>query len=530
MSTATAADATVISVEIPLSIAAGGGDVREEVTRYAADLVAAAGVPTRPAVALEYADSSAAHTVRVRVDGGVAVGSGIGVGDHRREDLVEQASTALFRARGQLVTAATAGRVAARLSGEVQPLETALLRLLRLVVRCGRALDRVSDDVLAAPQRERIESVLASCPPPSVTLRMGLGLYDRCFDAESGEAREIPDASHSMTGMLKLLQDGFFDELGLLFAVGASRDDRLDDRSFQVVFNDLPGPVGSTVVHDQVLVNLTHENLSASGIAGVAAVNPANGRSAALVSASDGRTLRDLGYSTWTPEEYAVLHAAGIIRDNADAFVDLGTLAFYLAQAREFVPDLVDAAEQRFDRVTLVKVLRALLREGVSVRDMPGILEALVAVNGVTTADTQRHIVLPPNGTHAVPVPRARRVGDLTPRELAESVRTARRRYVSATQTDNGYLAVILVDPDVETRVVDGPALDGAERERLLRSLRHELERAAKFDGRAALLTNVEARYRVRKITAPEYPHVPVLSFQELTGDTRLEPIGKVSL
>ncbi len=160
----------------------------------------------------------------------------------------------------------------------------------------------------------------------------------------------------------------------------------------------------------------------------------------------------------------------------------------------------------------LAEVLRRLVDEGVSVRDLGAILEALAAA-----ATTERD-----------------------PLALAEHCRTHLRRAITFKLTaGSGTLAVVTVDPTIEdavrravTRTANGAflALPPAVARDIIAAARRATGEAEAARAQPVVLTHPDIRRFTRKLLEPELPHVAVVSFAELLPEVALLPVARAHL
>ena len=182
--------------------------------------------------------------------------------------------------------------------------------------------------------------------------------------------------------------------------------------------------------------------------------------------------------------------------------------------AREH-PALVRAlVPARADLALIADVLRRLVAEGVGVRDLPSVLEALARA----LADTRDAVVLTERVrvglkrhiTHhfaqvAAAPGGARRVDALMlDAEAEEAVRGALRA--------SGDSVVMALEPDLADAI--------------LASVDRELD--AHKSG--IILTSAELRRHVRRLVEGDYPRLPVLAYQELLSDVEVEQVGTIRI
>jgi type III secretion protein V len=176
------------------------------------------------------------------------------------------------------------------------------------------------------------------------------------------------------------------------------------------------------------------------------------------------------------------------------------------ALVREVVPKLISP-------VLLTDILRRLVEEGISLRNLRDILGALAE-----WAPQERD-----------------------PVALTEHVRAALRRAITHKHAgDSGVLAAYLLDPMIEDTIRDaiqrtptGSYL--ALEPQLGRDIVAAVGRAVGPGGpdgpsRAVLLTGAEIRRYVRRLVETDLPGVAVLSFQELAPEAQIRPIARISV
>jgi flagellar biosynthesis protein FlhA len=159
------------------------------------------------------------------------------------------------------------------------------------------------------------------------------------------------------------------------------------------------------------------------------------------------------------------------------------------------------------------RVLEQLLRERVSVRDLGGILEALLE-----TAPVNKSLV-----------------------SLVEGARQALgRRLVQPLLDGDGQLPVLLLDPALEEEILSALAPETGQRllsaaastgtpvvRRLIDSLR-QLIGSSSTAALPVLLCPSPARYHVKRWLEPVMPRLAVVAAGEIPAEIRLRPVGTV--
>jgi type III secretory pathway component EscV len=160
----------------------------------------------------------------------------------------------------------------------------------------------------------------------------------------------------------------------------------------------------------------------------------------------------------------------------------------------------------------LTDIMRRLVEEGVSVRDLKGILESLAQVAGT----------------------------DKDPLNLAEFVRSQMRRSITHELTAGASeLGVYLLDPLIEetvrgaiTRTAAGSflTLAPAAARDIVAGLRRALSAGDPMAGAPVLLTQPDIRRFVKKLIETDLPETRVISYAELLPEISIKPLGKASL
>jgi hypothetical protein len=226
------------------------------------------------------------------------------------------------------------------------------------------------------------------------------------------------------------------------------------------------------------------------------------------------------------PDIDAVMAAA--IRAHAGSFMTVRLTGFYLAQLWRVYPRVVEALASRVDERVLTRVLRHLLDEGVSIRDLRTIAGGLLNVSGLSTVDGIDKFVVQPDTHFAYPVAAMTDPARLQADDYAECARMGLWRGISNAHRQRGRtLEAYLLDRDLERRIAAGRGtLSGDDARAFVDAVRAAIgERAQE----PVILTVLEVRRHVRRLLEHDLPKVAVLSYQELAADTDIQPIAKIA-
>jgi len=241
-----------------------------------------------------------------------------------------------------------------------------------------------------------------------------------------------------------------------------------------------------------------------------AALDPALPPGGYVIRIQEVPVSRGVGTPADPEASRVVAEALGLeVRRRAGDLLGLQEVQAMLDQLEASAPVLVrHVVPKPVSLPVLAEVLRRLVGEGVSIRALREILEAL-ALHAPTEKD---------------------------PAALAELVRRALRRHITHAHAGAGGLAAYRIDPDLEDAIRDaiqrtGPrtylALPPSTARDVLAAVRTALGDAG---GRPVLLAQADVRRFVRELLEPELPDVVVLSPQELDPAVTVATRGRVSL
>jgi type III secretion protein V len=200
------------------------------------------------------------------------------------------------------------------------------------------------------------------------------------------------------------------------------------------------------------------------------------------------------------------------LRDHAEDFVGIQEVQLLLRRLAEDYPDLERELTRNVPLPRLTEVLKRLVREDISIRNLREIAHGLI---------------------------------DWAPREkdtglVTEYVRTCLSRYISYRfANDDGALSAVVLHPTVEEqmrqaiRQTSGGTvlmLNPATSQQIAMQIREALQPFVGGSQSVVLLTSLELRPYLRKLTEIELGKVPVLSYQELVPTIRVNTLATVSL
>jgi flagellar biosynthesis protein FlhA len=252
---------------------------------------------------------------------------------------------------------------------------------------------------------------------------------------------------------------------------------------------------------------------AAGQLPGVATTEPAFGLPATWIPDTARAEAEALGYTVVDGESVVATHLTETIRAHAAELLSRqetrklldGLKETNAAAVEEVVPELLSLGEVQ-------RVLQALLREGVPIKDLGAIVEAIGDKSRLTR----------------------------DPAVLAEYARAALGRTITAPHLDPSQrLRAISLDPAVEQEVAeaiaqtpDGEllAMEPSRAQALLSSLRTQLDAALAQGGRPVLVCSARARRHLRHLCEQSLPQLTVCSYNEIVPGVRVENMGVVQV
>ena len=122
---------------------------------------------------------------------------------------------------------------------------------------------------------------------------------------------------------------------------------------------------------------------------------------------------------------------------------------------------------------------------------------------------------------------------------LVEYVRSALSRYISYKYSGGqNLLAAYLLDPALEEKIRKSIrqassgsylAMDPETVRRILKQVRQTVGNLEQLPQKPVILVSVDIRRYFRKLIEKDYYELPVLSFQELTQEINIQPLGRIN-
>lgn len=312
--------------------------------------------------------------------------------------------------------------------------------------------------------------------------------------------------------MIPKMRHALYQDLGVRFPGAHVRTDSpvLEPNEYAIHLNEVPIARGKLILK-HVLTNEIEETLRRYNVPSVLSKGSL-GMPAIWVDEKYQEILQKAHIRFWTGLEVLILHVSKFYRQFANEFIGIQEVRAILEFIEKSFPDLVKEVTRLVPLQKLTDILRRLVQEQISIKDLRTILEALSE-----WAQTEKDTVL-----------------------LTEYVRSSLKRYISYKYSlGQTVLSVYLLDPEIEDMVRGAIkqtsagsylALDPDSVQLILHSMRTTIKPTPPGGQPPVLLTAIDARRFVRKLIEAEFPDLPVLSYQEIVPEIRIQPLGRVQL
>lgn len=312
---------------------------------------------------------------------------------------------------------------------------------------------------------------------------------------------------------LPRLRSAIYYDLGIMLPnCFVSGDAPLKENQYFIAIKEVPVVHGS-IKPNCVFVNDSAENIRIFGLEGDEVLNPADLRPGAWLPMEQRAKAEAAGLKVWEPAEVITLHLSRVMKRYAHEFLGIQEAQAYLDFAARGVPKLVEEVVPKTISIhQFTDVLQRLVQEGISIRDIKSILDALSEWGRI-----EKDAVT-----------------------LTEYVRASLKRYISFRYTGGqDTLFVYLLDPEIED-VIRGAirrtstgaflSLDPSIAHDILTALRREIAGLPPTAQNPVIITDMELRRFVRKMVELEFPTLAVLSYQELAPELNVQPVGRISM
>jgi flagellar biosynthesis protein FlhA len=353
----------------------------------------------------------------------------------------------------------------------------------------------------AGPKQETLGSLIDL---DTLELEVGHGLL-AIIDLDHGG--ELP-------GRVTALRKQIASELGLVIPAVHLRDNlRLDANEYRIKLRGLDLSTGIAYVDRVMALDPSGSVPRLEGVDALQAKEPAFGLPALWISPGERSRAERAGLTVVDPASVMTTHLCEVLRRNAHELVGRQEVQELLAHVGKEAPKVVeDVVPGTITLGELVRVVRLVLKEGLSIRDFRSILEG---------------------------------VGDAAPRSkdtgfLVEQVRRRLARQITSRVADaKGVVHALTLDRNTEELlrkslgVSEGEATlapDVATAKRFISNLEAHAANFAATGRPTTLVTSPDLRRPIYDFASRFIPDLWVVTARELVSGTQVEPAGTIDL
>ncbi len=357
------------------------------------------------------------------------------------------------------------------------------------------AADTAARNAIAPPVAE--EPISKSLLIEEIKVQLGYGLVS-LVNTEAGQR---------LTDQIKAMRRALATELGFILPQVRIIDDlSLPPNTYVVRVKEIE--VGRGELRPTML--LVMDSRGDVALPGEKTVEPAFGMPAMWVDPAYREEAAFKGYAVIDPATVITTHLTELIKEYMPDLLSYTETQKLLDELPKEQQKLVaDIIPTRIPVSGLQHILKNLLRERVSIRDLPTVLEGIAEVGGTS-----------PDIGYATEVVRSRLA-----RQICES-------YIT-----DGFLPIITMSPDWEQRFAESmtgegdsrhPALPPSDVQQFINGTRQTLERYIQLGENPVIMTSPLLRRHVRAVVERFRPQTGVMSTNELHPKVRVKMLGQI--
>ncbi|UII57427.1 flagellar biosynthesis protein FlhA [Cytobacillus spongiae] len=365
----------------------------------------------------------------------------------------------------------------------------------------GKEQLQESEEEIETDEMKSPESVVNLLNVDPIEFEFGYGLIPL---ADANQGGDLLDRIVMIRRQLAI-------ELGLVIPVVRIRDNiQLQPNEYRLKIK------GNEMARGELLLDhylAMSPGIEDDSIEGIDTVEPSFGLPAKWITEDMKEQAEIFGYTVVDPPSVVSTHITELIKTNAHELIGRQETKQLIDHLKESYPILVDEVTPNPLSVGEVqKVLAKLLREQVSIRNLPVIFETL-ADYGKISSDTEL---------------------------LTEYVRQALARQITTQYAAGGEtLKVVTLSGKVEKLVAEGIqqtehgnflSLDPAVSQSILESIASQVEQLSLMEQTPLVLCSPAVRMYIRQLTERYFPQIPILSYNELESNVEVQSVGVVNI
>ena len=238
---------------------------------------------------------------------------------------------------------------------------------------------------------------------------------------------------------------------------------------------------------------------------------PAFGLSARWISPAHREDALFKGYTVIEPATVIITHMTELLKENVTELLTYAEVQKLIDNLPEGHKKLVnEIIPSQISIVVLQRILQSLLSEGVSIRDLPGVLEAISELSS-NTNNVQK---------------------------LTEHVRVRlAKQLCNANTNESGYIPILVLSPNWEQTIAEHIVGEGDNKQIVLppsklhefvADVNREYEKYASIGENPVILTSALVRPFVRKIIERVKPTAVIMSQNEIHSKAKIKTLAQI--
>jgi flagellar biosynthesis protein FlhA len=371
------------------------------------------------------------------------------------------------------------------------------LMLVRRTTRRQAVVDAKRQAESTKHPEERVEDYLAVDP---MEIEIGVGLIRLADPKRGGDLLE----------RIQRVRQKVASDIGIILPKVRLRDNmRLDQHQYRIKIADVS--VADGTVYPGMFLAMD-SGVTTGPVEGIATRDPAFGTPATWIEAAQRDHAEMRGYTVVEPGSVVATHLTETVRKHADEILTRDATKHLIEQLKQTSPAVVEELIPGHMKLAEVQqILQLLLREGVPIRQLAPILETLGDYAGRSK----------------------------DPILLTEYVRHRLARTICSRYRDkDNRLWVVTLDPALEDRIRAG--FDHNEHglfirmspqavETTCRLIAADVEKLVVANHPSVILVSPQIRAALKMMTVGHLPNLVVLSYNEITRDTKIESVAMVA-
>ncbi|NRD71750.1 type III secretion system export apparatus subunit SctV [Shewanella sp. VB17] len=285
----------------------------------------------------------------------------------------------------------------------------------------------------------------------------------------------------------------------------------LDNQQYVIHLQEVPVARGR-IMKEKLLVTEGSEQIELLNISYDRGENFLPNIDTIWVSDSKRETLDKSRIGFLTADRILTYHLSHVLKEYAEDFVGIQETRYLLEEMDASYGELVKEAQRMVPLQKMTEIMQRLVSEDISIRNLRTILEAMVE-----WGQKEKDVV-----------------------QLTEYIRTSLKRYICYKYSNGqNVLPAYLLEQQLEETIRNGVrqtsagsylALDPSVTQEFLSQVKQTVGELSQMNNKPVMVVSMDIRRYVRKLIEADYYDLPVLSFQELTQQINIQPLGRVGM